>query len=88
MHQNALKKALQIIENNCLGDPKRLKSAEERGEYNWIASVGKHPSLADLSAFCEMDSINYMPALFKEIMSTHPRIKEWYVKMLTIPEVK
>lgn len=88
MHRNQLNKALKIIENNYLGDHLRVRKAKYEGVRIWIASAGKHPSIADLAAFCELDSVNYMPEMFQEIMSKYPRIKAWYEQMKRIPEVK
>ncbi len=52
--EQKLSTSLQIIETKILGDVTRLAQAESKGQFNWIAGVGEQPTLADLSAVCEL----------------------------------
>ena len=49
IHEKAADKALEVMELNL---SKNKEIAQGKGY--WLASVGEKPSIADLSAFCEL----------------------------------
>ena len=71
-----------------LGDPKRLEQAKQQGTHVWLSHVGDKPSIADLSAVCEVYQYHYLPEKYAHIMKTFPRVKAWYDRMFQIPEVQ
>ncbi len=71
-----------------LGDKKRQEEAKERGTCAWTATVGDHPSIADLRAYEELYQLNMIPDFMAEVLEANPLVKAWYEKMGTIAELK
>ena len=52
--ESLYEKGLAVMEESWLGNSARLKEAEAKNEFNWIAGVSQKPTIADISAASEI----------------------------------
>ncbi len=75
-------KSLDVIEEVWLA------RAETEGQSNYLTGVSEMPTIADISAACELIQFKFMPEKYEEIMGERPRIKRWMERMMNFPEMK